>query len=640
MEIVSFRPLRVILGPFPNHPGLSVSDNWEIVSVVSYLAGTQGAELFLPPGLWVSESLLSRWMANDEFWPNPGMMAAAGQLSLAQDLAMAVGKRLKQQGVEGVWGHPLGLMSDGSLPWIGSRLRCWVQEGFRRVGVRSAWVSDPLKQIWQCDDGRRVVPQDRARDGWEATWIHSDLEEASGQPDPPRSNHPLFDPRLGGRLASLRNESIVLVDDPGILPLRFVDTLMLKAGFFSTHPLGEMWNRHMVTLGGNDDAGGGGRDFRVYLDALPSSDDERSVVIGFRDPKVIAQAPRHALKILLFDDHPLSWEALVRKLAGTDRWTGRIPWRLDTDNSRSPASSHYATEWPHPGEHLRWLESCSTQDILQAWIQEETRSLLAVSRAFSQIEQVIHWVVEAIRGHHRIFYVGAGSAGRAGVVDAVELPPTFGVDPTLVQGLMAGGDPAIKKAREGVEDDWTQGQKDIVDSSASSQDVVIGLSAHGDTPYVLGALEEAKRQGAHSAVIVNNLGTEAARKADVTIFVDSGPEILVGSTRLKAGTSEKVILNMISTVAMIRLGKSYDNLMVDFAATNQKLQERAIRVFMLATGKSRREAQDWLHKAQGQLPEAIVMNRLQVEHERAVDLLRQYGSVAAVIRQILPKEAP
>ena len=634
------RRVRVVLGQFPHHPGLLPSATDHIIPVVSHIM-TEAEDVFDRAqlhGLWVSESVLPWWLGADEIWPTPAMIVAAGQWAKAGDVAAILGERLKQDDICGVWGQRLGCLSDVSLPWIGSRLRRVVQEGFRQAGVRSAWVRDAAGTTWQFDDGRIVVPESSAREWWEPTWTHLGAEDGS----PTRENHApvgtLSTPSMAPIVAQIRTDSIVLVDDPLVLPLR-TGTTMVLTGFLPGSPALDIFSRNFEVR--QDARGTGeGKSISVYRDCLPRHNDPFPVVLGFRQPAVIAQAPKHAVKILLFDDHPDTWAALARKLLGKEPWTGRVPIRLDTDAYRAEHAQHYATEMPYPGDTLRWLESRPDEDILNEWIQEEVRSMRSVTTAFPQIEQVIHWVVAAIASNHRVFYIGAGSAGRAGVIDAVELPPTFGVDPTQVQGILAGGDVAIKKAREGVEDDFAQGQQDMIGHDVGAGDVVIALSAHGDTPYVLGALEEAMERRAHTAVIVNNQGTRAAQKVDAAIFVDSGPEILVGSTRLKAGTSEKIILNMISTVAMIRLGKSYDNLMVDFVATNQKLKERAVRVFMLATGEPRRHAQDCLHNAQGHLPRAIIMNRLQTDLESATLLLQRYGSIAEVLRHAMPREAP
>ena len=637
------RRVRVVLGSFPQHSEWSTPEEDDvIIPVVTQMRSDIGnlQDMGQFHGLWVSESVLSWWLAADEIWPTPGMIVAAGQLNKAGELAAILGERLKQNNICGVWGQRHGCLSDVSIPWIGSRLRRVIQEGFRQQGVRSAWVRDLGGAMWQFDDGCIVVPESSAKDSWEATWSRlgsDDPKSPASERTPARGL--LASPAMASLVAQMRKDSIVLVDDPLILPLKPKDTVAFT-GFTPDSPAPGIFSRNFRVYQLSREPGPKeGPSISLHLDCLPLTGEVAPVVIGFRHPAVIAQAPKHALKILIFDDHPDTWAALVRKLLGKEPWTGRVPMRLDTDLYQTDYAQHYATEMPYPGDNLRWLESRQVQDILEEWVLEEIRSIHSVTAALSQIEQVIHWVVEAISGHHRVFYIGAGSAGRAGVVDAVELPPTFGVDPALVEGIMAGGDAAIKKAREGVEDDFTQGQKDIICHGVRSGDVVIGLSAHGDTPYVLGALEAAAERQAHTAVIVNNQGSRAVQKSEAIIFVDSGPEILVGSTRLKAGTSEKVILNMISTVAMIRLGKSYDNLMVDFVATNQKLKERAVRVFMLATGESRRHAQECLEKAQGHLPRAIIMNRLQVDLKSATSLLQQYGSIAEVMRYAMPREA-
>lgn len=241
------------------------------------------------------------------------------------------------------------------------------------------------------------------------------------------------------------------------------------------------------------------------------------------------------------------------------------------------------TESPNPNSVN--LDQLTSLEYVQLHIEEEQAVMKALKNAQEQIARTIDLIFENFKGVDldqeiysgpRLFYIGAGTSGRLGVLDASECPPTFSTHPDMVQGLIAGGDFALRNAVEGAEDDKKAGIKLIQQCSIKSSDIVIGISASGGAPYVLGALEAANALGAKTIAIANNIDAASFKVAQHQVFLNTGPEILAGSTRLKAGTSQKICLNMISTGLMIKLGKTYGNLMVDLKATNSKLKKRAI----------------------------------------------------------------
>ena len=238
---------------------------------------------------------------------------------------------------------------------------------------------------------------------------------------------------------------------------------------------------------------------------------------------------------------------------------------------------------------------------------EDNRVVMAVHAERKHIATAVSWAAEAISNGGRILYVGAGTSGRLGVLDAVECPPTFDVSPDLVIGLIAGGNSAFVRAKEGAEDSSTLGAKELDEVDVCDKDLVIGLAASGRTPYVIGALRHARKVGARTVAIACNANSEIGREAELAIEPVTGPEILTGSTRLKAGTAEKMILNMISTGAMVLNGKAYQNLMVDVKQSNEKLVARAQNITMEATGCSRQQAVEALNEANGSSKVAIVM---------------------------------
>ncbi|MBY6273211.1 MAG: N-acetylmuramic acid 6-phosphate etherase, partial [Bacillaceae bacterium] len=230
------------------------------------------------------------------------------------------------------------------------------------------------------------------------------------------------------------------------------------------------------------------------------------------------------------------------------------------------------------------IDQMSIKEILQIMNKEDQSVPIAINKEIDKIESAIQMVIDSFRRGGRLIYIGAGTSGRLGVLDAAECPPTFGTDPAMVQGIIAGGKEAFTRAVEGAEDNEQMGGDDLKAIRLTNLDTVVGIAASGRTPYVIGALKYAKSIGAKTVSISNNKNSIIGTLADVAIEVETGPEVLTGSTRLKAGTAQKLILNMISTVSMIGIGKVYKNLMVDVRPTNHKLIERSKRIIMEATG--------------------------------------------------------
>ncbi|MDE1190756.1 MAG: N-acetylmuramic acid 6-phosphate etherase [Arachidicoccus sp.] len=257
------------------------------------------------------------------------------------------------------------------------------------------------------------------------------------------------------------------------------------------------------------------------------------------------------------------------------------------------------TEQPSAYHHL---EKMSVRELITGINQEDFSVPQAVQKALPQIEALINAVVEKLQNGGRLFYIGAGTSGRLGVLDASECPPTFGVSEDLIVGIIAGGDVALRHPVENAEDNEEQGRKDLQEKNINDKDFVIGLSASGGAPYVLGALEYCKQHNILTGCITCNEDSYAAQISDYPVEVIVGPEFLTGSTRMKSGTAQKLVLNMISTVAMIRLNKVHDNQMVNMQLTNSKLVDRGTR---------------------------MLMNNLKIDdYTKAKELLLKYGSVA------------
>lgn len=251
------------------------------------------------------------------------------------------------------------------------------------------------------------------------------------------------------------------------------------------------------------------------------------------------------------------------------------------------------------------IDQQSTSEILQLINEEDRKVPEAVAAVLPQIERAVELVVEALSNGGRLFYLGAGTSGRLGVVDAAECPPTFGTDPELVQGLIAGGPPAIFCAQENAEDQEAFGERDLKERKLTSKDIVVGLSASGRTPYVLGGLRYAQATRCNTIGITCNREAGLVSHVKVLIAPEVGPEVLTGSTRMKAGTAEKLILNMISTATMIRRGRVESNLLVDMQTRCSKLRDRARRVVMDLAGVTAEKAHEALERSRGDIRAAV-----------------------------------
>lgn len=258
----------------------------------------------------------------------------------------------------------------------------------------------------------------------------------------------------------------------------------------------------------------------------------------------------------------------------------------------------------------RNLEKMTVEDILSNMNQEDKTVAFSVERSLPQIVPLVNTVIQKLSEGGRLFYLGAGTSGRLGVLDASECPPTYGVSENLVTGIIAGGDIALRIGVENAEDDPAQGWKDLESHHISTRDIVIGIAASGSTPYVVGALQEARRHRVTTGCIVCNPGSEVARHADYPVEVIVGPEFVTGSTRMKSGTAQKMVLNMISTAAMIRLGRVEDNRMVHMQIVNNKLLDRGVKMLMEKTGLS--------------------------DYATTRELLLKYGSIAAAAESLAP----
>lgn len=271
------------------------------------------------------------------------------------------------------------------------------------------------------------------------------------------------------------------------------------------------------------------------------------------------------------------------------------------------------------------LDEMTPLQIAAIMNQEDAKAVKAVEKVIPEIATAIEWATDSLNAGGRIIYIGAGTSGRLGVLDAVECPPTFGVSREMVVGLIAGGDKAFVAAVEGAEDSETLCEADLKEIGLTSKDIVIGLAASGRTPYVIYGLDYANKTGCHTVAIACNKGSDVGKKANLAIEPVTGPEVLTGSTRLKAGTAQKMILNMISTGSMVGIGKAYENLMVDVKQSNEKLVVRSQNIVMTATGCSREEAEKVLKQAEGHVKTAITMILLDCDPEDARQKLSQAG---------------
>ncbi|MDQ0246629.1 N-acetylmuramic acid 6-phosphate etherase [Bacillus fengqiuensis] len=269
------------------------------------------------------------------------------------------------------------------------------------------------------------------------------------------------------------------------------------------------------------------------------------------------------------------------------------------------------------------IDTADTTEILRIMNEEDQKIALAVQQVLPDVGVAVKFAYESLKNGGRLIYIGAGTSGRLGVLDAVECPPTFSTDPDMVQGIMAGGEKAFVKAVEGAEDKEELGAQDLKDIHLTANDTVIGIAASGRTPYVTGALQYARSVGAKAVALSCNKNSLISQAADHSIEVVVGPEVLTGSTRLKAATAHKMILNMISTTTMIHLGKAYENLMVDVHVSNYKLKERAINIICKITGVPYEQAKETLETAHNEVKTAIVMLEADKGYDAAKELLEQ-----------------
>ena len=292
---------------------------------------------------------------------------------------------------------------------------------------------------------------------------------------------------------------------------------------------------------------------------------------------------------------------------------------------------HLATERRNPASTD--IDSLSTLEMVRLINNEDRNTVQAVERILPQIAKAVDLIAHSLSSGGHLIYVGAGTSGRLGVLDASECPPTFGVSPSLVRGLIAGGADAMFRAQEGAEDSPALGEEDLKRSHITSADVIVGISASGRTPYVVGALNYAKSIGASTISIACSPDSPIANLADIELTALPGPEVITGSTRMKAGTTQKLILNMLSTGSMVRLGKVYGNLMVDVEETNQKLVARAHRIVIEATGCSPEESDAALRDADGSAKLAIflILSGLPVE-EAKLKLKEADGHLGTALR--------
>jgi N-acetylmuramic acid 6-phosphate etherase len=279
-----------------------------------------------------------------------------------------------------------------------------------------------------------------------------------------------------------------------------------------------------------------------------------------------------------------------------------------------------ATEQRNP--RTRGLDQKSTLDILKTIHREDMTVTKAIASALPAIARAVDEIAQALQNGGRLFYVGAGTSGRLAALDAAEIPPTFGTPARMVQAVIAGGRRALTHAVEGAEDNREQGARDLAAKKLNSGDVVVGIAASGSTPYVLGALEYAGRQGAATVGITSNPGSPVTRVAKTSIVTRTGPEVVTGSTRMKAGTAQKLVLNMLSTAAMVRLGRVYDNWMIGVALTNRKLQHRGLRILVEASGSTVAKATRALRQSGHNMGAAFIMLKTGASAQEAKRRLR------------------
>ncbi len=280
------------------------------------------------------------------------------------------------------------------------------------------------------------------------------------------------------------------------------------------------------------------------------------------------------------------------------------------------------------------IDMLATSEILSLMNEEDKKVAFAVEKEIGNIEKAVDIIYEKLSKGGRLIYCGCGTSGRLGILDAVECPPTFGTDPELVQAIIAGGINAFVKAVEGAEDDYDLGEKDLKAIQFTKQDVLVGIAASGRTPYVIGAVNYAKSIGAKTISVTCCPGSELNSLTEVSIAPQTGAEVITGSTRLKGGTAQKLVLNMLSTSVMIKLGKVYGNLMVDVKATNEKLLERTVSIVSSATGVEEEVARKVLSQCDNSAKTAIVMIKCNYSKEEAENaLIKVRGHITAILEQ-------
>jgi len=300
--------------------------------------------------------------------------------------------------------------------------------------------------------------------------------------------------------------------------------------------------------------------------------------------------------------------------------------------SRKLSFENLETEMANPATEN--IDQLDTLSILRIINEEDKKIAEAVSKVLDKIAKVVDFCVEAIKDKGRIIYAGAGTSGRIGYLDAVEIVPTFGMTADVFVPLIAGGEDALKRSVEAVEDNFELGREDARRITVSSRDVVIGITASGRTPYVGGVLDFAREHGARTVLVCNVSKPALSEYADVVISVETGPEVIAGSTRMKAGTSQKMVLNMISTATMIRLGKVYRNYMVDVLVLNEKLKDRAIRIIMNVTGVEYKTAEEYLRKADKKTKVAILMILTGKSKDECETFLNHNLSISHIIKHL------
>lgn len=297
----------------------------------------------------------------------------------------------------------------------------------------------------------------------------------------------------------------------------------------------------------------------------------------------------------------------------------------NTDNRKTLFDQLNKLDTEQRNQNTRDIDLAEPLEIARKINEEDKKVAHFVEKRVEQIAEAIALVSEKLAGGGRLIYAGAGTSGRLGVLDAVECPPTFGSDPDDIFGIIAGGKEAMFVAQEGAEDKEEYGEEAINELKVTDHDVVCGIAASGRTPYVLGAVKQAKRLGASTLFVCTVPKSQLTIEADIIIDVPVGPEVIMGSTRMKSGTAQKMVLNMITTGAMIRQGKVLENVMVDLQSTNQKLEERSKRIVMKFTGLSYEEAEDVLNQVDGHVKTALVMSLASITKKQAIELLATHN---------------